>query len=306
MAARARLRGDARSQHHRRQRQDLRRPRRVRAPSSRERRPTGTSKTPPISGSACPTTLPEGDRARARDRRFHRASWSRRGFAYAVGRRRLLPRRAAFPPTARLSRPAARPDVEDSEPNALKDDPRDFALWKATKPGEDTSWDSPWGARPARLAHRVLGDGRADARAPPSRSTAAVSTSFSPTTRTSSPSRARSGIPSPQIWAHNGLLELTGEKMSKSDGQHRDAARRARPLGARDAARLLPRRPLAQADRLLRRDDGAGRSAGRGAAGGVPRSRPQPAPAQAWERLRRRARRRLQHAGGARRPPRLA
>ena len=28
----------------------------------------------------------------------------------------------------------------------LKEDPLDFALWKATKEGEDTSWDSPWGA----------------------------------------------------------------------------------------------------------------------------------------------------------------
>jgi cysteinyl-tRNA synthetase len=27
----------------------------------------------------------------------------------------------------------------------LKRDPLDFALWKAEKPGEDTSWDSPWG-----------------------------------------------------------------------------------------------------------------------------------------------------------------
>jgi cysteinyl-tRNA synthetase len=27
-----------------------------------------------------------------------------------------------------------------------KEDPLDFALWKATKEGEDTSWDSPWGA----------------------------------------------------------------------------------------------------------------------------------------------------------------
>src|SRR3989440_2831635 len=39
-----------------------------------------------------------------------------------------------------------RPDqVEEQEPNPLKRDPRDFALWKATKPGEDTAWDSPWG-----------------------------------------------------------------------------------------------------------------------------------------------------------------
>jgi cysteinyl-tRNA synthetase len=27
----------------------------------------------------------------------------------------------------------------------LKRDPLDFALWKACKPGEDTSWDGPWG-----------------------------------------------------------------------------------------------------------------------------------------------------------------
>ena len=46
----------------------------------------------------------------------------------------------------------------------LKEDPLDFALWKATKEGEDTSWDSPWGAGPAGLAHRVLGDGRGAAR----------------------------------------------------------------------------------------------------------------------------------------------
>src|SRR5215217_72174 len=26
-----------------------------------------------------------------------------------------------------------------------KEDPLDFALWKTAKPGEDTSWDSPWG-----------------------------------------------------------------------------------------------------------------------------------------------------------------
>jgi cysteinyl-tRNA synthetase len=39
-----------------------------------------------------------------------------------------------------------RPDqVEEQEPNPRKEDPRDFALWKANKPGEDTWWDSPWG-----------------------------------------------------------------------------------------------------------------------------------------------------------------
>ena len=51
---------------------------------------------------------------------------------------------ASDPGYGRLSR--QRPDrVEEQEPNPLKEDPRDFALWKANKPGEDTAWDSPWG-----------------------------------------------------------------------------------------------------------------------------------------------------------------
>jgi cysteinyl-tRNA synthetase len=34
---------------------------------------------------------------------------------------------------------------EQEETNEKKEDPRDFALWKAKKEGEDTSWNSPWG-----------------------------------------------------------------------------------------------------------------------------------------------------------------
>src|SRR5436190_8948137 len=36
-------------------------------------------------------------------------------------------------------------EMQEQEPNVRKEDARDFALWKATKPGEDTSWESPWG-----------------------------------------------------------------------------------------------------------------------------------------------------------------
>ena len=68
-----------------------------------------------------------------------------------------------------------------------KDDPLDFALWKAHKEGEDTAWDCALGPRAARLAHRVLGDGRGAARASTSTSTAAARTSSSPTTRTRPP-----------------------------------------------------------------------------------------------------------------------
>ena len=37
-----------------------------------------------------------------------------------------------------------------------KEDPLDFALWKAAKPGEPT-WPSPWSDWPPGLAYRVLG-----------------------------------------------------------------------------------------------------------------------------------------------------
>ena len=40
------------------------------------------------------------------------------------------------------------------EPGEAKQDPLDFALWKAAKPGEP-AWDSPWGARQTGMAHRV-------------------------------------------------------------------------------------------------------------------------------------------------------
>ena len=54
--------------------------------------------------------------------------------------------------------PRSRDQGEPEEEQALKRDPLDFALWKAHKAGEDTAWESP-GTRTAGLAHRVLGDG---------------------------------------------------------------------------------------------------------------------------------------------------
>src|SRR5207253_2663281 len=55
---------------------------------------------------------------------------------------------------------------EDDVPGrtAVKENPHDFALWKASKPGEDTSWPSPWGqGRPgwhiecSAMAEQILG-----------------------------------------------------------------------------------------------------------------------------------------------------
>ena len=66
-----------------------------------------------------------------------------RGFAYVV-EGDVYFRVARFEEYGRLS--GQRPnEVEEQEPNPLKEDPRDFALWKANKPDEDTAWDAPWG-----------------------------------------------------------------------------------------------------------------------------------------------------------------
>jgi cysteinyl-tRNA synthetase len=123
---------------------------------------------------------------------------------------------ASFPDYGLLS--GQRPDqVEEQEPNALKEDPRDFALWKANKEGEDTAWDSPWGrGRPgwhiecSALAEELLGPrfeihgGGLDLVFPHHENELAQSRSL--------------GHPFAQIWAHNGMLRFTGEKMSKSVG----------------------------------------------------------------------------------------
>ena len=83
-------------------------------------------------------------------------------------------------------------DMVAQEPSDLKEDQRDFALWKATKPDEDTSWESPWGPA-ARAGTSSARPWRRSSWARSSRSTAAASTSASRTTRTSSPNRVGPG-----------------------------------------------------------------------------------------------------------------
>jgi cysteinyl-tRNA synthetase len=139
----------------------------------------------------------------------------RRGLAYEAGGDVYF-RVARYAEYGRLS--GQRPDeVQEQEPNALKEDPRDFALWKATKEGEDTSWDSPWGrGRPgwhiecSAMAERFLGPsfeihgGGLDLIFPHHENELAQSRG--------------AGREFARVWMHNGMLRLTGEKMSKSLG----------------------------------------------------------------------------------------
>src|SRR5436305_6901785 len=138
-----------------------------------------------------------------------------RGSAYAV-EGDVYFRVALDPEYGRLS--GQRPDaVEEQEPNPLKEDPRDFALWKANKPGEDTWWDSPWGrGRPgwhiecSVMAEEILGPafeihgGGLDLVFPHHENELAQSRAL--------------GHDFARVWMHNGMLQFTGEKMSKSVG----------------------------------------------------------------------------------------
>ena len=104
------------------------------------------------------------------------------------------------------------------EAGSEKEHPLDFALWKATKPGEPW-WDSPWGkGRPgwhiecSAMSLRHLGEtldihgGGRDLIFPHHENEIAQSESYTGVT------------PFVRYWMHNGLVQLGDEKMSKSLG----------------------------------------------------------------------------------------
>ncbi len=123
---------------------------------------------------------------------------------------------ASDPEYGRLS--GQRPDqMEEQEPNALKRDPRDFALWKANKPGEDTSWPSPWGS--GRPGWHIECSAMAEAAFGPAFEIhgGGLDLVFPHHENELAQSRAL-GHDFAKVWMHNGMLEFSGEKMSKSLG----------------------------------------------------------------------------------------
>ncbi len=109
-------------------------------------------------------------------------------------------------------RAGARVDVDER-----KNDPLDFALWKASKPGEP-AWESPWGpGRPgwhiecSAMSMKHLGEtfdihgGGKDLVFPHHENEIAQS-------------EAATGKPFARYWLHNGFVNVNNEKMSKSLG----------------------------------------------------------------------------------------
>lgn len=103
-------------------------------------------------------------------------------------------------------------------PDERKEDPADFALWKAAKPGEP-SWTSPWGnGRPgwhiecSAMANQYLG-------ANLDLHTGGNDLIFPHHENEIAQAEAATGhTPFARHWLHNGMLNIDGEKMSKSLG----------------------------------------------------------------------------------------
>jgi cysteinyl-tRNA synthetase len=105
-----------------------------------------------------------------------------------------------------------------------KEDPLDFALWKAHKEGEDTAWDAPWGrGRPgwhiecSAMAESLLGlefeihGGGSDLVFPHHENEAAQT-------------RAARDRDLARLWVHNGMVRFGEDKMAKSVGNVRPLA----------------------------------------------------------------------------------
>ncbi|WP_424356869.1 cysteine--tRNA ligase [Methanocella sp. MCL-LM] len=105
------------------------------------------------------------------------------------------------------------------EVDERKRNPMDFVLWKAAKPGESLSWDSPWGkGRPgwhiecSAMSVKLLGEqidihgGGMDLIFPHHESEVLQSEAYT------------GKVPFAKYWIHNGFLLVDKEKMSKSLG----------------------------------------------------------------------------------------
>jgi cysteinyl-tRNA synthetase len=142
-----------------------------------------------------------------------------RGFAYAAPNGDVYYRVRRFPNYGQLSGKSL-DDLQVGarvEADEAKDDPLDFVLWKAAKPGEP-QWDSPWGkGRPgwhiecSAMSTCCLGNhfdihgGGLDLQFPHHENEIAQS-------------EGATGEKFVNLWMHNGFVRVNEEKMSKSLG----------------------------------------------------------------------------------------
>src|ERR671932_390390 len=161
-----------------------------------------------------------------------------KGHAYSPGNGDVYYDVGSYPRYGQLSK--QRPDeMRETERGATdyKKSPLDFALWKASKPGEP-SWPSPWGpGRPgwhiecSAMVEKHLPDGAdihgggVDLPFPPHENELAQSAGAHPDHTFA------------RAWAHHGMITLTSGKMAKSLGNILDVER-AVNLHGRNAVRM--------------------------------------------------------------------
>ena len=142
-----------------------------------------------------------------------------------------------------------------------KEDPLDFALWKAQKEGEDTAWDAPWGrGRPgwhiecSAMSCALLGE-------PFDIHGGGMDLTFPHHENEIAQSEGASGRPFVKTWVHNGFLNIDDEKMSKSLGNFftvRDVLPKLRPEVMRVFVLASHYRgPINYSDESLRQADAA-------------------------------------------------
>lgn len=115
-------------------------------------------------------------------------------------------------------------NIEDLESGARieigekKQDPLDFALWKARKTDDEIAWESPWGmGRPgwhiecSVMSTKYLGE-TIDIHA------GGQDLTFPHHENEIAQTEAHSGKPFANYWMHNGYITIDNEKMSKSKG----------------------------------------------------------------------------------------
>jgi len=161
-----------------------------------------------------------------------------KGHAYAPGNGDVYYAVGSFPPYGALSHqhPEEMRETEKGH-TGFKRSPLDFALWKASKPGEP-SWESPWGSgRPgwhiecSAMVSKHLPEGAdihgggTDIRFPHHENELAQSAAAHP------------DQPFVRAWAHHGMVTLTSGKMAKSVGNVLDVER-AVDLHGRNAVRM--------------------------------------------------------------------
>jgi cysteinyl-tRNA synthetase len=160
------------------------------------------------------------------------------GHAYAASNGDVYYSVESFPEYGELShqRPKEMRETEKGQAG-FKRSPLDFALWKASKPGEP-SWESPWGpGRPgwhiecSAMVEKHLPDGAdihgggTDLRFPHHENELAQSAGAHP------------DHPFVRAWAHHGMVQMAADKMAKSIGNIVDVKEAVERYG-RNAVRM--------------------------------------------------------------------